>query len=85
MESGFSSLYGYTSDQDGIRHGGIDFKNAPAEDAKYKANNSGTGKYVKINGAYVEISSLNKLIEIYNISSIEKPNTVIAINPFDNS
>ena len=35
MESAFSSLYGYTSDQDGIRHGGMDFKNAPAEDAKY--------------------------------------------------
>lgn len=35
MESAFSSLYGYTSDEDGIRHGGIDFKNAPAEDAKY--------------------------------------------------
>ena len=35
MESGFSSLYGYTSDENGIRHGGIDFKNAPAEDAKY--------------------------------------------------
>lgn len=35
MESAFSSLYGYTSDEDGIRHGGIDFKGAPAEDAKY--------------------------------------------------
>lgn len=35
MESAFSSLYGYTSDEDGIRHGGIDFTNAPAEDAKY--------------------------------------------------
>lgn len=35
MVNGFSSLYGYTSDEDGIRHGGIDFKNAPAEDAKY--------------------------------------------------
>lgn len=35
MKNGFSSLYGYTSDEDGIRHGGIDFKNAPAEDAKY--------------------------------------------------
>ena len=35
MESGFSSLYGYTSDENGIRHGGIDFTNAPAEDAKY--------------------------------------------------
>ena len=35
MESAFSALYGYTSDEDGIRHGGIDFTNAPAEDAKY--------------------------------------------------
>ena len=35
MESSFSSLYGYTSDENGIRHGGIDFTNAPAEDAKY--------------------------------------------------
>lgn len=35
MEKAFSSLYGYTSDENGIRHGGIDFKNAPAEDAKY--------------------------------------------------
>ena len=35
MVNAFSSLYGYTSDEDGIRHGGIDFANAPAEDAKY--------------------------------------------------
>lgn len=35
MESSFSSLYGYTSDENGIRHGGIDFTNAPSEDAKY--------------------------------------------------
>ena len=35
MKSAFSQLYGYTSDQDGIRHGGIDFKNAPEEDALY--------------------------------------------------
>ena len=35
MENAFSSLYGYTSDETGIRHGGIDFKNAPAEDAKF--------------------------------------------------
>ena len=35
MINAFSSLYGYTSDEDGIRHGGTDFKNAPAEDAKY--------------------------------------------------
>ena len=35
MESAFSSLYGYTSDEDGIRHGSIGFTNAPAEDAKY--------------------------------------------------
>lgn len=35
MESAFSALYGYTSDENGIRHGGIDFTNVPAEDAKY--------------------------------------------------
>ena len=35
LECAFCSLYGYTSDENGIRHGGIDFKNAPAEDAKY--------------------------------------------------
>lgn len=35
MESAFSSLYGYTSDANGIRHGGIDFRDAPTEDAKY--------------------------------------------------
>lgn len=35
MKNAFSSLYGYTSDENGIRHGGMDFTNAPAEDAKY--------------------------------------------------
>lgn len=35
MENGFNSLYGYASDENGIRHGGIDFKNVPSEDAKY--------------------------------------------------
>lgn len=35
MKNAFSSLYGYTSDESGIRHGGVDFTNAPAEDAKY--------------------------------------------------
>ncbi len=35
MRAAFSQLYGYASDTDGIRHGGMDFKNAPAEDAKY--------------------------------------------------
>lgn len=35
MKTGFEKMYGYTSDADGIRHGGIDFTNAPAEDAKY--------------------------------------------------
>lgn len=35
MKIAFEKLYGYTSDSDGIRHGGIDFTNAPAEDAKY--------------------------------------------------
>lgn len=35
MEKAFISLYGYASDEHGIRHGGIDFKNVPAEDAKF--------------------------------------------------
>lgn len=35
MKSGFSSLYGYASDENGIRHGGIVFVNAPEEDARY--------------------------------------------------
>lgn len=35
MREAFNKLYGYTSDADGIRHGGIDFSNAPAEDALY--------------------------------------------------
>ena len=35
MKGAFEKLYGYTSDENGIRHGGIDFVNAPAEDAKY--------------------------------------------------
>lgn len=35
LESAFSSLYGYTSDESGIRHGSIDFTAAPAEDAKF--------------------------------------------------
>ena len=35
LENAFSSLFGYTSDESGIRHGGIDFANAPSEDAKF--------------------------------------------------
>ena len=35
LEKAFSSLYGYTSDEEGIRHGGIDFSKAPEEDARY--------------------------------------------------
>ena len=35
VKNAFSSLYGYASDESGIRHGSIDFTNAPAEDAKY--------------------------------------------------
>lgn len=35
MENAFSSLYGYTSDEGGIRHGSIDFHEAPIEDARY--------------------------------------------------
>jgi len=35
MERGFDALYGYTSDENGIRHGGINFQSVPEEDAKY--------------------------------------------------
>lgn len=35
MEKAFLSLYGYTSDEEGIRHGGMDFANVPSEDAKF--------------------------------------------------
>lgn len=35
LKTAFEKIYGYTSDANGIRHGGIDFTNAPAEDAKY--------------------------------------------------
>lgn len=35
MEEAFSKLYGYTSDESGLRHGSIDFTNVPAEDARY--------------------------------------------------
>ena len=35
MEKAYSALYGYTNDESGIRHGSMDFNNAPAEDAKY--------------------------------------------------
>lgn len=55
LESAFLSLYGYTSDEDGIRHGGIDFKNAPSEDAKYMLISCSafinylTEKWIKVN------------------------------------
>ena len=35
LNESFLKLYGYTSDTNGIRHSGIDFKNASAEDARY--------------------------------------------------
>ena len=35
MKEAFIKLYAYASDETGIRHGGIDFKNAPQEDAKF--------------------------------------------------
>lgn len=35
LQSAMSSLYGYTSDEGGIRHGSIDFAGASSEDAKY--------------------------------------------------
>lgn len=35
MEEAFKKLYGYTSDEGGIRHGSIEFVEAPEEDARY--------------------------------------------------
>ena len=35
MEEAFKKLYGYASDEGGIRHGSIDFVKAPEEDARY--------------------------------------------------
>lgn len=35
LKSALTQLYGYTSDQNGIRHAGIDFAGASIEDAKY--------------------------------------------------
>jgi len=35
LQNAMSSLYGYTSDESGIRHGSIDFTGANSEDAKY--------------------------------------------------
>ncbi|GIP51792.1 AbiJ-NTD4 domain-containing protein [Paenibacillus vini] len=35
LKSALNQLYGYTSDQNGIRHAGIDFAGASTEDAKY--------------------------------------------------
>lgn len=35
MRNGFQSLYGYTSDESGIRHGGIEDKEVTEEDAKF--------------------------------------------------
>lgn len=35
LREAFSKLYGFTSDEEGIRHGSMDFSNAPAEDAKF--------------------------------------------------
>lgn len=35
MIDAYKKLYDYTSNETGIRHGGVKFNNAPAEDAKY--------------------------------------------------
>lgn len=35
MKDAFSKLYGYTSDEPGLRHGGVDFKGVAAEDARF--------------------------------------------------
>lgn len=57
LKAAFEKLYGYASDADGIRHGGINFANAPAEDAKYMLVSCSAfinyllEKYGKIGGA----------------------------------
>ncbi len=35
LQEAFKKLYGFSSDKNGIRHGGIDFTKAPVEDAKF--------------------------------------------------
>ncbi|GHV07902.1 hypothetical protein AGMMS50229_15460 [Campylobacterota bacterium] len=35
LQEAYVKIYGYTSDEGGIRHGSIDFHDAPEEDAKY--------------------------------------------------
>ena len=35
MKNGFQALYGYASDESGIRHGGIEDKEVTEEDAKF--------------------------------------------------
>jgi len=35
FKSALENLYGYSSDENGIRHAGVDFSNAPLEDARF--------------------------------------------------
>ncbi len=56
LEQAYNRIYGYTSDEKGIRHAGIDFTDAPAEDAKYMLVSCSafvnylTEKYEKVKG-----------------------------------
>ncbi len=58
MKEGFKKLYGYTSDANGIRHGGIDESEVMAEDAKYMLVTCSAfvnylkEKYLKTQGEY---------------------------------
>lgn len=58
MKEGFKKLYGYTSDANGIRHGGIDESKVMAEDAKYMLVTCSAfvnylkEKYLKTQGEY---------------------------------
>lgn len=60
LKTAFLKIYGYASNEDGIRHGGKDFKNAPAEDAKYMLVSCSAfvnylmEKYSKIGGEHNE-------------------------------
>lgn len=56
LKDAFIKLYAYTCDETGIRHGGIDFQNAPQEDAKYM---------LIICSAFI-----NYLVEKYNKSAL---------------
>lgn len=57
LKKGFSSLYGYTSDEGGIRHAMIDSNNCEFEDAKYMlVSCSAFINYLKVKSSKAKIS-----------------------------